>query len=46
MSFAESVALLSVACFLLGFIVGFCAKDFYNKYCCYIEEGTDDIECE
>lgn len=46
MSLAEAVAALAVSCFLLGFVVGFFARDFWNTYCSSIEEDTDDIECE
>ena len=46
MSFTEAVAALAVSCFLLGLVVGFFARSFWDKYCSYVEENTDNIECE
>ena len=44
MSFTQAVAALAVSCFLLGIVVGFSAKYFWDHYCTKIEEGTDEIE--
>lgn len=41
MGFTEAVASLAVSCFLLGLVVGFFARYFWNTYCNTIEEGTD-----
>ena len=45
MSFGEAVVALAVSCFFLGFISGFSAKYFWNKYCIYTEDGINDIRC-
>ena len=41
MGFAESVAILSVSCLLLGIAIGFFARDFWNKYCTKVEKDTE-----
>lgn len=46
MKFIELVIALAISCFLLGLVIGFFAKNFWDKYCSIIEEGTEDVVCE
>lgn len=46
MDLMQAAAALAVSCFLLGLVVGFFARRFWDAYCTSIEDDADDVECE
>ena len=46
MNFTEIIASFGVSCFLLGLVIGFFAKYFWDAYCNTIENGTENVICD